>query len=930
MLLHSTCICFFILAGSVQAFLLPARTAGSAGTLPDSANSRRLHAWHLFAAGTGEPPAFPESSSRATAAVFFSNAYFYKDAKSAKEDALARKAAFGKTRALAFLTGVEKIIDWKGSKIDTATFDSYTENYRKKNNPSQDKQTKPSSTRLVEEDAVFPLPKYVEWNKATEVFSNLVFYSGKVAVADAWASERLEVLKDKTVAQIAAELFAGKYTYLKLAKAIGIPKEDLIAFFAQADIEERLQGKIIALNATVKGEVDEYDRRFVPVTTTQSLFVGKLGAEKRDLPLCFVSGPSGSGKTFAALHYCAKEMFRKQRYVTVYLQPGEAKLPQGRLSDATRCKNLVDWIKERIEDHVQAKIDRLDMSVCVVIDEARAWGEFLEDKTNLGNIIDGLNKHLTEHVFVVICGVEVTGSNFDSKKAVFKIQIGQWKQSDFLAIVKDTRNLIPEDRNEFANAIFSQPTLNALTTNARSAGFVVDTVAELSQGTNEAIAWRFRINEWASAIVSRVVSRYKRSNGIAKLLFENRAVVAAWLFYILGETKRDIRELPGFYGLPLPLANVAKSLLFVNLEVVKIDEENCLYIWANQERFAVTVSPALGVVIYSLAGVEAGITAGWESQEFSTILYAVRQWVLIQFRDHHKKVIDPLLKLWRRKTKCKEDKDVERSLRPKQKSTYTDQLESAADELAAALGKLRVVRLGTQIQALPGYDILIPKVSSSHILQNAGRSSFADVMARYFLGQSKHLTFKKHGTNEDYKEIDMIKEMKKCGLLKSSEPRQVALLLAWEVVWRGDFDDAMPGFQDAPDESTDTVLMSKLQDSKAFPENCFDTPVSDGVQYLPVTEVNGKWGIVDGLKRIKLPNDLSQEVDFVISTNARQARLSVGPRRNIHISAESLNADGTLRLPLEDSTDNSLWSNFLSTVRSKVKIKFVFTRSSND
>jgi hypothetical protein len=927
MLHHFTFICFFVLVGSVRAFLLPARTAGSVGTLPDSANSRPLHAWHLFAAGTSEPPAFPESSSRTTAAVFFSNAFFYDDAKSAKEDTSIRKAVFGKTRALAFLTGVEKIIDWKGSKIDTATFDSYTEDYRNKNDPLQDKKTKPSSTGLVEEDATFALPKYKPWEKATKVFSNLAFYDGDKDVANACAKRRSKALKDKKVGTIAAELFAGIYTYDKLAAWLLIQPSIIIAFFAQADIEKRLQGKIIALNATVKGEVERYDRRFVPVSTTQSLFVGKLGAEERDLPLCFVWGPSGSGKTFASLHYCAKEVFREQSYVTVYLQPGETKLAQGMPSDADTCKNLVDWIKQRIEKHVQAKIDRLDMSVCVIIDEAKTWGEFFEDKMNLQDIIDGLKEQLTERVFLVICGVEVTGINFDSKKSVFKIQIGQWKQSDFLAIVKDTRNLIPEDRNEFANAIFAQPTLNALTTNARSAGFVVDTVVELSKGVNEAIAWRFRVNEWASAIVSRVVARYKRSNGIAKLPFEKRAVVAAWLFYSLGETKPGILKLPGFFGLPLLLRNVAKSLLFVNLEVVKIDEKNTIFTFANKETFAVSVSPALGVVIYSLAGVEAGITVGWESQESITILYAVRQWILARFRDHRKKVIGPLLESWGIIKNGKEYKDLERSLSLEPESEYTNQCERAAAELAAVLGKLSVVRLGTQIQALPGCDIFIPKVSSSHILQNAGKSSFADVMARYFLGQSKHITFKKLGTKMDYTVVEMIDEMKKCGLLKNSDPRQCALLLAWEVVWRGDFNEAVPVFsQDAPKKNTGIVSMSKLQDSKAFPENCFDTPVSDGVQYLNVTEVNGEWGIVDGEKWIELPSDLSHDVDFVISTNARQARLSVGPGKNIHISANSLNDDGTLRLPLEDSKDDSLWRNFLSTVRSKIKIKFVFTR----
>jgi hypothetical protein len=82
--------------------------------------------------------------------------------------------------------------------------------------------------------------------------------------------------------------------------------------------------------------------------------------------------------------------------------------------------------------------------------------------------------------------------------------------------------------------------------------------------------------------------------------------------------------------------------------------------------------------------------------------------------------------------------------------------------------------------------------SVSHVVPNTGMSSFADVMAQFFLGQRKHMSIKKHGAEEDIKEIDMTGAMRMCGLSS-----QFALLRAWSLVWGGVFDDAC-GFSSHP------------------------------------------------------------------------------------------------------------------------------------
>ena len=127
------------------------------------------------------------------------------------------------------------------------------------------------------------------------------------------------------------------------------------------------------------------------------------------------------------------------------------------------------------------------------------------------------------------------------------------------------------------------------------------------------------------------------------------------------------------------------------------------------ELYSASVTPAIAIVLFNMAGVFTGILAGWRGEEEVAALYAALQAILDRFRKH----VEDL----------------------KGKNTAKDGLVEQFDE---SLSELYVCRLQKLVQSNKVANVNIPIVPKQSILLNAERASFADVIAPYQLLQTKH------------------------------------------------------------------------------------------------------------------------------------------------------------------------------------------------
>lgn len=149
-----------------------------------------------------------------------------------------------------------------------------------------------------------------------------------------------------------------------------------------------------------------------------------------------------------------------------------------------------------------------------------------------------------------------------------------------------------------AHAIFANPKLGALATNARAAYFMVKNIAELCSSYYTPSSWRLQLYEWTPTIFAKVIASYMKSNSIKNLQFNQRCLVAASIFRALDEIKPSEDKIPTLVGLQGLELTCAESLLEYHLDLVRGKPQMLVH-----ENFAVTVTPAMAVILYAMTGV---------------------------------------------------------------------------------------------------------------------------------------------------------------------------------------------------------------------------------------------------------------------------------------------------------------------------------------
>jgi hypothetical protein len=471
-----------------------------------------------------------------------------------------------------------------------------------------------------------------------------------------------------------------------------------------------------------------------------------------------------------------------------------------------------------------------------------------------------------------------------------------------------------ESTEALADAIGSLPLLDALSTNGRAAYYMVRAIASASRRTASfhRHGWLSHLSFLVPSIVDEVLVEYMQNNGIRTLGDAARRRVAAWVFGSLARLEKTSLELPMFEG--LDITEAGKALMLLELNVQKADGQFCLL---EDELYSASVTPALAIVLFHMAGVFTGVLTGWRGEEEIAALHAAHHAIVERFNRH----VREIHQLQSRYEKASREVGREGSeTLATAAARYKADFHASVDRFDGSLKEVYVYRLQHQIQSNPmGATVRIPLVPRTSILLNAEKASFADVIAPYRFLQTKHTSKPKSPVT-----VDLATEIGKCCLLKSCKANRA--LRGLVALWDGAFESVPPKTNETRESSKVSERtpsdFRKLQSSKAYPANLIvSRQPFDGVEYAEIL----KNGTVKNTKMAlpRLPAKL--DITFVLSSSAERINLVLPGKFPISITAASLDDALQIDEGKLNEGEREKWRAFLKSIRNGVKLQFLLT-----
>jgi hypothetical protein len=421
-------------------------------------------------------------------------------------------------------------------------------------------------------------------------------------------------------------------------------------------------------------------------------------------------------------------------------------------------------------------------------------------------------------------------------------------------------------------------------------------------------------------------------NVATPVIVEQRRRLAAWVLARLATMKTRSTDLPEFDGLTPTEREIALSLVQINLEFSLEGDQ-----LVRNELFPVSITPAIALVLFILAGVPASVLAGWRAEEEVAALYAVKEWICGCWKKHATALAAAQKRFCRGTRKLSAFEDW---LRSEEKfEEYDLERFDLERDFGRVLGKLRLFRLDKQVRTTKDGDqsVKIPLISSSSIAVNGDLARFADVIAPFMLVQAKH-------TSKAHVVVDLNEELDKCGLLKGcTDDRALRGLLA---VWDGRVDDYFQAAENAMMKASDEE--NPALNKEASPANLIKSGsrFEDPLKYLMIQAEEGSDVNVDlkggTVSLTAIPDMVS--VVFILSTNAETITLKLPGDVTLSVQEDYLDIDmqfDPTKMPTpegwgkekkrrtdggeEGTTPAKEWEKFKATVLVGVTLKFLFT-----
>lgn len=336
-----------------------------------------------------------------------------------------------------------------------------------------------------------------------------------------------------------------------------------------------------------------------------------------------VLGPSGSGKTVFALKRLPRLVFGEALEHEILVVHFHADKVAKTMDDQSVpfSETVAFYVNELITNRLACKgfkddVQSLNINLHVVIDETGGHSDCFDDA---GKILEISNAIKMKMRIKILAGVHltVTGSRLETTTARIesasenpKFRMQPWTADNFDFFVDASAHPDKSGAKAFVRR-FS--VLLALLTNARCAFFLLDAL------TTFWMLHDIEVENFVTVVVSKVVQRYTASNELGSLSgLDDKWAVARSVFRALDCATKQRGEVIYVHFEDLPsdrLRFIASTLLDYHIENSKGN-----LVLTPGSRFAVSMTPALAIVVANLLSSDANMYWDWRGFEFVVVL----------------------------------------------------------------------------------------------------------------------------------------------------------------------------------------------------------------------------------------------------------------------------------------------------------------------
>ena len=434
------------------------------------------------------------------------------------------------------------------------------------------------------------------------------------------------------------------------------------------------------------------------------------GVSARGDSISLVLGPSGSGKTT----FCANEPINgvsKDREFRVYMYSNDLGDTEGRVERLRMI--LGKQIRKTLGVSEKASLGHLDMTIYAIIDEA-GNDAYFANKDNLLKLRGVVEGFATDGQLVLSgTGLDLLTTDIGSPgEGIKKIRMLPWSVEEFAKLAKDA-SMVRLVKKHFV--------YGAMVSNARAASFLL-------KWLNDTKKWG-EPDENVPHVIRGVAYGYISGNGLKDLDDSRRRRVVRAVLKVLEACNYDDPTIPAFDQDPLFLSQdeLSKAKSLIDVHVKKTGTETTFH---DGHHYAVSVTPAIALVLATLLGSSASLVHRWSGFEAVTALHEL--------------------------------------------------FKVAREATSEFVPECKIVQLDRPYDARKNNkNLSVPVMDPFTVLVNGKLASFADVMAYFRLIQAKHCE-DSNGTAQLY----IRNELKKMGLLKCSPFEKKLFARSLYQIWK--------------------------------------------------------------------------------------------------------------------------------------------------
>jgi hypothetical protein len=361
-----------------------------------------------------------------------------------------------------------------------------------------------------------------------------------------------------------------------------------------------------------------------------------------------VLGPSGTGKTIFALQRvpqlaCSEDLGQCFRVHFKTFDAVSLMTKRGITFPEAVAEIVQEIVEKRLTRGKAGKeISAIDLYLHVTLDEAGAesYSPYFSSARSILNIVDALKANMKfnfikgVHLSVIGTGLDEITSSVLSGIETTKFRMQPWTVKKFDKFVDASYH---PDKPLLKSVVRQFSILRDLITNGRCSYFIMDSTSSgqflVTNG----------LRNFVPALVNTVASRYSASNGMSQLKSpRDKWEVCRSVYRHLNDATRqpNVAFFPRFDDLEdETMRDIARLLVEVHVE-----SKNGMPVFVEPNKYSLSMSPAIGIVMANLLNAEARLSWNWEGFEINVMLSELKR-VVANSEDIPKHPERPIIEL---------------------------------------------------------------------------------------------------------------------------------------------------------------------------------------------------------------------------------------------------------------------------------------------